>query len=94
MGVSAGLPLPPGAYVRSNVVGFKVIKKAGGEVSVWLLSRVTQKRGETAKESGSYTRTLAGAQWEGSDWKLTSAATERAQQDVQGQAAAADGGPG
>ncbi|QDN84391.1 hypothetical protein [Streptomyces sp. RLB3-6] len=86
MGVSAGSPLPSGAYVRSTVVGYKVIKKSGTEVSAWLLSRVTQKDGEMTKESGSYTRTLAGAQWENGDWKLTGDATARAQQDVQGQA--------
>jgi acyl dehydratase len=85
MSVEPGQPLPPGAYVRSAVVGYKVIKKSDAEVSVWLLSRAVQKAGETKKESGSYTRTLAGAQWEGGDWKLTSAATERAQQAAQGQ---------
>lgn len=86
MGVSPGQPLPSGAYVRSTVVGYKIIKKSDTEVSAWLLSRVVQKNGETAKESGSYTRTLAGAQWEGGDWKLTGDATARAQSDVQGQA--------
>ncbi|MEV6424968.1 hypothetical protein [Streptomyces sp. NPDC051662] len=85
MSVEAGQPLPPGAYVRSAVVGYKVIKKSDTEVSVWLLSRAVQKAGEMTKESGSYTRTLAGAQWEGGDWKVTSVATERAQQAVQGQ---------
>ncbi|MFF3127752.1 hypothetical protein ACFVRD_36910 [Streptomyces sp. NPDC057908] len=85
MGVEAGQPLPPGAYVRSAVVGYKVISKSDTEVSVWLLSRAVQKTGETKTESGSYTRTLAGAQWEGGDWKLTSEATERAQQAVQEQ---------
>ncbi|GGO98300.1 hypothetical protein [Wenjunlia tyrosinilytica] len=85
MGVSPGQPLPSGAYVRSTVVGFKVIKKSDTEVSAWLLCRVVQKAGEMKKESGSYTRTLAGAQWEDGDWKLTGAATKGAQQDVQGQ---------
>ncbi|MFI8365273.1 hypothetical protein ACIGD1_34615 [Streptomyces sp. NPDC085612] len=82
MGVAPGQPLPPGAYVRNTVVGYKVIKASSGEVSMWLLSRVVQKNGETAKESGSYTRNLVAAQWEGGDWKLTSAATVRAQQDA------------
>jgi hypothetical protein len=85
MGVSAGQPLPSGAYVRSTVVGYKLIKKSDTEVSAWLLSRVVQKDGEMKKEASSYTRTLAGAQWEDGDWKLTGAATARAQQDVQGQ---------
>ncbi|MFE9437045.1 hypothetical protein [Streptomyces sp. NPDC006640] len=86
MGVGAGQPLPSGAYVRSTVVGYKIIKKSDGEVSAWLLSRVVQKAGEMKKESGSYTRTLAGAQWQDGDWKLTGGATERAQSVVQGQA--------
>ncbi|WP_455355938.1 hypothetical protein [Streptomyces sp. SYSU K217416] len=85
MGVKPGQPLPPGAYVRSNVVGFKVIKKSSDEVSVWLLSRVVQKAGETAKEEGSYSRTLIGAQWQGEDWKLSVPATRRAQEDSQSQ---------
>lgn len=86
MGVSPGQPLPSGAYVRGTVVGYKIIKKSDTEVSAWLLSRVVQKGGEMKKESGSYTRTLAGAQWADGDWKLSAAATERAQQDVRGQA--------
>ncbi|MGV9815889.1 hypothetical protein ACWDTQ_28765 [Streptomyces cellulosae] len=94
MGVSPGQPLPPGAYVRSTVVGYKVIKKSDSEVSAWLLSRVVQKNGEMEKEKGSYTRTLAGAQWEDGDWKLTGDATARAQQEVQGQAQPAMAAPG
>ncbi|MEU2380322.1 hypothetical protein [Streptomyces misionensis] len=85
MGVKPGQPLPSGAYVRTTVVGYKIIKKSDTEVSAWLLSRVVQKTGEMQKESGSYTRTLAGAQWEDGDWKLTGAATQRAQQDAQDQ---------
>ncbi|CUW33377.1 MULTISPECIES: hypothetical protein [Streptomyces] len=94
MGVSPGQPLPTGAYVRSTVVGYKIIKTSGTEVTAWLLSRVVQKNGEMAKEKGSYTRTLAGAQWEDGDWKLTGAATQRAQQAVQGQAQPAMAAPG
>ncbi|MCX4732720.1 hypothetical protein [Streptomyces sp. NBC_01363] len=85
MSVPAGQPLPPGAYVRSTVVGYKVIKASADQAGVWLLSRVTQKNGETAKEAASYTRTLVGAQWENGDWKLTAAATTQAQQDAQAQ---------
>lgn len=94
MGVSPGQPLPPGAYVRSTVIGYKVIKKSDSEVSAWLLSRVVQKNGEMEKEKGSYTRTLAGAQWEDGDWKLTGDATARAQQEVQGQTQPAMAAPG
>ncbi|GGY71180.1 hypothetical protein GCM10010363_60440 [Streptomyces omiyaensis] len=86
MGVPAGQPLPAGAYQRSHVVGYKIIKKSGDEVSAWLLARGVQKAGETVPESGSYTRTLVGAQWIGGDWKMTADATARAQQQVQGQA--------
>lgn len=87
MGVSAGQPLPSGAYVRSNVVGFKVIKESTNEVSMWLLSRVVQKDGETAKEQSSYARVVNGAIWEDGDWKLsgkvTQAALESAQKETQ-----------
>ncbi|MFJ3183901.1 hypothetical protein ACIPJN_36700 [Streptomyces sp. NPDC086796] len=86
MGVDPGQPLPSGAYVRNTVVGYKIIKQSDTEVSAWLLSRVVQKDGEMKKEASSYTRTLAGAQWEDGDWKLTGDATARAQKDVQGQA--------
>ncbi|MFF5015097.1 hypothetical protein [Streptomyces sp. NPDC001165] len=48
-GVAPGSDLPPGAYFRNTVIGFKVIKASDDEVSLWLLSRVTQKAGETAK---------------------------------------------
>ncbi|WP_327389044.1 hypothetical protein [Streptomyces sp. NBC_01207] len=86
MGVSAGQPLPSGAYVRAQVVGYKVIKKSDNEVSVWLLGLVVQKNGETKKEESSYTRTLLGVQWQDGDWKLTADAIRRAQQDVASQA--------
>ncbi|THA65384.1 hypothetical protein E6R60_33255 [Streptomyces sp. A0642] len=85
MGVKPGQPLPSGAYVRSSVVGYKVVKKSTDEVGVWLLSRVVQKAGETVKEEGSYSRTLVGALWQGGDWKLSVSATRRAQDAAQGQ---------
>ncbi|MFF8279933.1 hypothetical protein ACF05T_28170 [Streptomyces lateritius] len=85
MGVSLGQPLPPGAYVRNHVVGYKIIKKSGDEVTAWVLARVTQKAGELEKEKGSYTRTLVGAQWKGSDWKISLDAITRAQRDAQGE---------
>ncbi|MFD3484971.1 hypothetical protein [Streptomyces sp. NPDC058665] len=94
MGVSPGGPLPSGAYVRSAVVGYQIIEESGSEVTVWLLSRVTQKNGESAKESGSYTRTLAGAQWTGGDWKVTGAATQQALRDTEGKARPEMGAPG
>ncbi|MGW6588387.1 hypothetical protein [Streptomyces globisporus] len=85
MGLKPGAPMPPGAYMRSHVVGFKVIKASPDQVSVWLLSRVTQKAGETAEEKGSYTRLLLGAKWEGTDWKLSVDASKAAQQDAAGE---------
>ncbi len=94
MGFKPGQPLPPGAYVRSNVVGFKIIKKSADEVSVWLLSRVVQKAGEMAKEKGSYSRTLLGARWQGEDWKLSVPATRRAQEASQGQSEPKMAAPG
>ncbi|WP_327286649.1 hypothetical protein [Streptomyces sp. NBC_01205] len=86
MGVSAGQPLPSGAYVRSHVVGYKIIKKSDDEVSVWLLSVVVQKNGETKKEESSYTRTLLAAQWQDGDWKTTADSMRRAQTESASQA--------
>jgi hypothetical protein len=86
MHVQPGQPLPSGAYLRSAVVGYKIISESPTEVSAWLLSRVVQKNSEMAKEATSYTRTLAGAQWMDGDWRLTGAATLRARQAVQDKA--------
>ncbi|MGW2181271.1 hypothetical protein ACWCXX_24860 [Streptomyces sp. NPDC001732] len=85
MGVRAGQPLPPGAYVRSTVVAYQVIKSSADQAGLWLLSRVVQRNGETAKESSSYTRSLVGAEWEDGDWKLTSTSTAETQLAVRGQ---------
>ncbi|WP_392892933.1 hypothetical protein [Streptomyces sp. LN699] len=85
MGIAAGQPLPSGAYVRSTAVGYKVVKKSGDEVSLWVLARVVQKTGETAKETSSYTRSVVGAQWQRGDWKLTTDALARALKDAEGQ---------
>jgi hypothetical protein len=82
MGVTGGSVLPSGAYARNTVVGFKVVTKSQNEVSVWLLTRVALKTGETKKESDSYTRSLAAADWESGDWKLSSQATVRAAQQA------------
>lgn len=83
MGVNAGQPLPSGAYMRNTVIGYKVIRESADEVSVWLLTRVVQKAGETAKETGSYTRSLSAAAWTGGDWKLSGAVAGEAQQEAQ-----------
>ncbi|MGC5412531.1 hypothetical protein ACPXCX_54120, partial [Streptomyces sp. DT225] len=55
-----------------------IIEAKGDEISLWVLARATQKNGELAKESGSYTRTLIGVQWHDGDWKLSPEATARA----------------
>ncbi|MEU2237268.1 hypothetical protein [Streptomyces vietnamensis] len=82
--MALGEPLPPGAYVRTHVVGYQVIHESGDEVGVWLLSRVVQKNGEMAKESGGYTRTLMGATWQDGDWKMTGRAILHAVKAVEG----------
>ncbi|MDG5807957.1 hypothetical protein P9869_35980 [Streptomyces ossamyceticus] len=94
MGVDPSDPLPPGSYLRSYVVGYQVIKDSDGEVSAWLLARATMKAGETKKESSAYTRTLAAAVWENGDWKLSSAATIRASEQVQGKSKPQMAAPG
>ncbi|WP_328418475.1 hypothetical protein OG542_40520 (plasmid) [Streptomyces violaceus] len=83
MNAPVGEPLPSGAYMRSSVVGYKVVREADDEVSVWLLSRAAQKAGETAKESVDYTRIMNGVVWEDGDWMLSGTATQRALPDAQ-----------
>ncbi|MEW1551965.1 hypothetical protein [Streptomyces tsukubensis] len=94
MGVTPGQPLPAGAYLRNTVIGYKIISRAPGEVSAWLLARVVTRTGETATESTTFTRTLAGAQWENGDWRLTGAATERALAAVKGKPEPQQAAPG
>lgn len=84
-GLRPGGDLPSGAYARNTAIGFKVIAKSADEVSLWLLSRVAEKAGETSKESVTYTRSLVGAEWEDGDWKLSPRVTSRAMQETQGQ---------
>lgn len=71
LGLPVGEPMPAGAYMRNTVVGYQVIKESDDAVSVWLLTRVVQKAGETAKERATYTRSLSGAAWTDGDWKLS-----------------------
>ncbi|MGW3154590.1 hypothetical protein [Streptomyces sp. NPDC001089] len=94
MGVDPSSPLPSGAYLRTTMVGYKLIKQSPDEVSVWLLSRVSQKAGESAKETVSYTRNLMGVRWESGDWKLSTQVTQDAQQATVGQAKPAGAAPG
>ncbi|MGY1528001.1 hypothetical protein ACW69C_30235 [Streptomyces sp. MN3] len=71
LGLPVGSALPAGAYMRNAVVGYKVIKESGDEVSVWLLTRVVRKAGETSPERATYTRSLSAAVWRDGDWKLS-----------------------
>ncbi|MEU0845714.1 hypothetical protein ABZ370_40550 [Streptomyces sp. NPDC005962] len=93
-GIPAKGDMPPGAYSRARTVGFKIIKKSKDEVSVYILARVTMKAGAIEKTHSSYTRTLMAAEWEGDDWKMSSAATLRAAQHVEGQPQPAMAAPG
>jgi len=84
MGVPADGALPAGSYVRTTVIGFKVLKESKDEVSFWLLGRVVTKKGELEKESTEYIRSLMGAVWESGDWRLSGIATARAQEQQAG----------
>ncbi|MEV6357992.1 hypothetical protein [Streptomyces hydrogenans] len=84
MGLPVGQPLPAGAYLRNNVVGYQIIEKSASEVSAWLLVSQVQKSGEMSPEKGSYLRTLVGAQWVDGDWRMTADATIRAQEATRG----------
>ncbi|MFI9155675.1 hypothetical protein [Streptomyces sp. NPDC053367] len=77
MGTPAGQALPPGAYVRNTVIGYKVVLQSENEVGAWLLARAVMKRGESAKESAGYTRVLVGAVWQDGDWRLSGSVTQK-----------------
>lgn len=94
MGVQPGGPLPDGAYLRTTVVGFKVVKSSPNEVSAWLLSRTARKSGETKKEEIAYTGTLVGGRWEAGDWKLSTKAVLAARQAPEGKSAPKGAAPG
>ncbi|MFE7057612.1 hypothetical protein ACFVAO_20625 [Streptomyces californicus] len=78
LGLPEGGALPPGAYSRSQVVGFQVIEETPTGVTAWLLSRVTLKAGETEAEQGSHTTTLAAVEWKNGSWWISAASTESA----------------
>ncbi|MBC3985868.1 hypothetical protein H8N01_25660 [Streptomyces sp. AC536] len=79
---SMGLPndgkLPPGAYMRATVLGFRIVESSDDQVSAWLLSRVTASAGELEEERVSYTSNVAAAHWENGDWKIGPDDMERA----------------
>jgi hypothetical protein len=88
LGLPADGDLPAGAYARNYVIGYKVVREMDDEVGVYLLSRATLKASETAKEQGSYSRTVAVARWEDGDWKVSAEATLRVAREMRGQAPA------
>ncbi|MFF9158269.1 hypothetical protein ACF1AB_39275 [Streptomyces sp. NPDC014846] len=94
MGLNPGGPLPSGAYLRTTVVGFKVVTSSPDEVSAWLLSRAAQKAGGMEKEEISYTGTLIAGRWEDGDWKLSTKALRAARQEPAGQSAPKGAAPG
>ncbi|WP_042404490.1 hypothetical protein [Streptacidiphilus carbonis] len=92
LGLPASGPLPSGAFVRTNVVGFKVIQSSPVQVTAFLLTKVSQKAGETVAEKDDYTVTTVGVVWQGGDWKLSiQASTEASQSQAQVPAIAAPG---
>ncbi|UQX05422.1 hypothetical protein [Streptomyces sp. RerS4] len=94
VGVKAGESLPPGAYLRNHVLGYKIIRESNDAVSLWLLTSVVQKAGELEKEESSFTGTLLGLQWQDGDWRLSGEVTIQAQKDTAGKAGPALVAPG
>ncbi|MEV6179949.1 hypothetical protein [Streptomyces sp. NPDC052015] len=81
MGVpSNGRDLPPGSYVRTTVIGYKIIEASDDQVGAWLLAQVATKKGELEKETIEYIRLVMGARWESGDWKLSTKASVDASQ--------------
>ncbi|MFF5694725.1 hypothetical protein ACFY7N_29095 [Streptomyces albidoflavus] len=80
MGVPGEGDLPPGAYVRTQVIGFKVVMSEDGEVGAFLLSKTTTRSSETAKERADYAVVRYGAKWEAGDWKVSGEVSNRVDQ--------------
>jgi hypothetical protein len=92
MGLPTSEPLPPGAYVRTSLVGFKVIEASRSTVSAYLLTDVARKAGETAKEQSTYTVGVLAVRWQDGDWRISSTASAAAAQATgDGPAVAAPG---
>jgi hypothetical protein len=75
LGLPAGGDLPPGAYVRTSLIGYKVIRASHNKVSAYVLTNLARKAGELAKERVSYTVAVLAVEWKGGDWKLSSSAS-------------------
>ncbi|MET9399318.1 hypothetical protein [Kitasatospora sp. NPDC002965] len=94
LGLPASGPLPSGAFVRANVVGFRIIESSPSEVTAYLLTKVSQKAGETAPLKDSYVVSVLGASWQDTDWKLSTKASAHAVAQTQGQQQPAIASPG
>ncbi|WP_345695769.1 hypothetical protein [Kitasatospora terrestris] len=75
MGLETTGPMPSGAHIRSQAVGFKIIRSAPGIVSTHLLVRSTQKAGELQPEKVSYIVCALSVAWREGDWKFTARPT-------------------
>ncbi|KJS61959.1 hypothetical protein [Streptomyces rubellomurinus] len=73
MGAPDSGPLPAGAWMRSHLVGFKIVQARPDAVTAHLLLRNGQKAGETARESVFYTVGIVGVVWRDDDWKFDTA---------------------
>ncbi|MFF4818409.1 hypothetical protein ACFY2K_27925 [Kitasatospora sp. NPDC001309] len=70
MGLPESGPLPAGAWVRTHLVGFKLVQAQPDSVTAHLLLRTAQKAGETRPEAVSYAVGTIGVVWRDGDWKL------------------------
>ncbi|MFE5585623.1 hypothetical protein [Kitasatospora sp. NPDC056531] len=94
LGLPTDGPLPSGAFVRSNVVGFKVIQQSPSEVTVYLLTKVSRKAGDTSPVKDAYVISVLGAAWQNTDWKMSVKATTDAVARTRGQQSPALAAPG
>ncbi|MET8624619.1 hypothetical protein ABZW30_12830 [Kitasatospora sp. NPDC004669] len=94
LGLPAAGPLPSGAFVRGNVVGFKVIQASSDEVTVYLLTKVSRKAGESSPVKDAYVISVLGAVWQDTDWKMSVKASSDAVAQTRGQQSPALAAPG
>ncbi|MFG2913114.1 hypothetical protein ACGF0D_09510 [Kitasatospora sp. NPDC048298] len=70
MGLPESGPLPVGAWVRTGMVGFKLVQARPDAVTAHLLLRTARKSAESSPESVSYAVGTVGVVWRESDWRL------------------------
>ncbi len=70
MGAPESGPLPSGTWVRTHLVGFKIVQARPDSVTAHVLLRTCQKAGETKSESVVYTVGTIAVAWLDEDWKL------------------------